>query len=268
MNELMQALWQEIGDYSVQCSRTGEVSPSQSLLAAMDAVEAALAASPVPANMTDADLLAVKHAMGTAVHDALFIRIARAVLAAAPSAPAQPATEQQTPLVLPEPDEYACVGGVSQPVYTQDTVRKLLATTLNGLTESETLATASVAGLSAPAQPATEQQAGEWDETCVLGHCGSPSGCERDMQCRANLATPPQEPQAEQSEDGRLLDWLRDESCDLRCISVPTDNDDHSVHWQVVGHWQAKPHERVVGESYTDEPRDAIRAAIAAKEQS
>lgn len=69
---------------------------------------------------------------------------------------------------------------------------------------------------------------------------------------------------AEQSEDGRLLDWLRDEACDLRCINVPTGGDDYSVRWQVVSHWQARPHERVEAQSYTEEPRDAIRAAIAA----
>lgn len=28
----------------------------------------------------------------------------------------------------------------------------------------------------------------EWDEVCILGHCGTPSGCERDGACRANCA--------------------------------------------------------------------------------
>jgi hypothetical protein len=26
----------------------------------------------------------------------------------------------------------------------------------------------------------------EWNGSCVLGHCGSPSGCERDNCCRAD----------------------------------------------------------------------------------
>lgn len=36
-----------------------------------------------------------------------------------------------------------------------------------------------------PGTPPT-QPAGEWNGDCVLGHCGSPSGCERDGCCRAD----------------------------------------------------------------------------------
>ena len=33
------------------------------------------------------------------------------------------------------------------------------------------------------------QEPKEWDERCVLGHCGSPTGCELSNRCRAD--TPP-----------------------------------------------------------------------------
>ena len=72
-------------------------------------------------------------------------------------------------------------------------------------------------------------------------------------------ATPPA--QAVQTEDTQLLNWLRDECCDLRCISVPTGGDDYDVRWVVIQHHMAEPREREIGESFTDDPRDAIRAA-------
>jgi hypothetical protein len=55
------------------------------------------------------------------------------------------------------------------------------------------------------AQPASEPVA--WDEKCVLGHCGSPSGCERDMACRANIA----QPAAKQAEPPANTNMKRDE---------------------------------------------------------
>jgi len=60
------------------------------------------------------------------------------------------------------------------------------------------------------------------------------------------------------ADDTRRLDWLREETCDLRCINVPTGGDDYEVRWNVIQHHMAKPHERVIGESFTDDPRDAI----------
>lgn len=36
------------------------------------------------------------------------------------------------------------------------------------------------------AAPAGVNGSPEWDGRCVLGHCGSPSGCEDDGRCRAN----------------------------------------------------------------------------------
>ena len=40
------------------------------------------------------------------------------------------------------------------------------------------------------AQPEHEPVA--WDGDCVLGHCGSPAGCEASNCCRADYTTPPQ----------------------------------------------------------------------------
>ncbi|MCJ8053809.1 DUF3850 domain-containing protein [Shinella curvata] len=64
--------------------------------------------------------------------------------------------------------------------------------------------------------------------------------------------------------DGTLLDAIQHESWDLRCFNIPTGGDDCDIGWSVIGHWQAEPHERVIAEIYHDDPRAAIRAAIAA----
>lgn len=62
-------------------------------------------------------------------------------------------------------------------------------------------------------------------------------------------------------EDTARLDALRDNSWDLRCFDIATGGDDYDIGWRVIGHWQAKPQERVVGEVYNDDPRAAIDAA-------
>lgn len=62
--------------------------------------------------------------------------------------------------------------------------------------------------------------------------------------------------------DSKMIDWLRDETCDLRCINVPTGGDDCDVRWAVIQHHMAEPHEHEIGRSFTDEPREAIRDAI------
>lgn len=59
-------------------------------------------------------------------------------------------------------------------------------------------------------------------------------------------------------DDKELFDWLRDSACDLRSIS--SGEDDYC--WVVIEHYMAKPHEREIGRSHTDDPRDAIRAAM------
>jgi hypothetical protein len=66
------------------------------------------------------------------------------------------------------------------------------------------------------------------------------------------------------AQDGALLDWLRDNTCDLRCVNEPTDGDDYEVRWVVIEHHMAEPREREIARSYTDDPRDAIHAALAA----
>lgn len=68
----------------------------------------------------------------------------------------------------------------------------------------------------------------------------------------------------EAAEDTALLNWLRDNSCDLRCVDVPTGGDDCDIDWIVVSHFQAEPQEREVGRSFIDDPRPAIRAATRA----
>ena len=65
--------------------------------------------------------------------------------------------------------------------------------------------------------------------------------------------------------DAKLLDAIQHESWDLRCFNIPTSGDDFDIGWSVIGHWQAEPHERVVAEVYVDDPRTAIRTAIATK---
>lgn len=66
------------------------------------------------------------------------------------------------------------------------------------------------------------------------------------------------------SEDTQLLDFLQESSCDLRSIEAPTGGDDSDIHWAVVQHHMAAPHEREIAREYSDDPRAAIRAAIEA----
>lgn len=66
----------------------------------------------------------------------------------------------------------------------------------------------------------------------------------------------------EMEADSKLLDVLQCESWDLRCFDIQTGGDDADVGWRVIGHWQAKPHERVIAEVYHDDPKAALRAAI------
>ncbi|UIY58159.1 hypothetical protein [Burkholderia cepacia] len=68
------------------------------------------------------------------------------------------------------------------------------------------------------------------------------------------------EPRAEVTDIARL-NWLRDESCDLRCIDIPTGAGDSEVRWVVVQHHMSKPHEREIGRSHSEDPREAIDAA-------
>ncbi len=67
------------------------------------------------------------------------------------------------------------------------------------------------------------------------------------------------------SEDTQLLDFLQESSCDLRSIEAPTGGDDSDIHWSVIQHHMAAPHEREIAREYSDDPRAAIRAAIKAE---
>lgn len=67
---------------------------------------------------------------------------------------------------------------------------------------------------------------------------------------------------AEVLTDTERLDWLRNETCDLRCISVPTGGDDSDVRWIIVQHHMSEPREREISRSRTEDPRDAIDRAI------
>ncbi|WP_341667392.1 hypothetical protein [Alcaligenes sp. SDU_A2] len=61
--------------------------------------------------------------------------------------------------------------------------------------------------------------------------------------------------------DTERLNLLQDNYWDLRCISVRSGGDDADVDWIVIGHHMAKPHERVIGRAFKDDPRAAIDAA-------
>ncbi|MCX7509586.1 hypothetical protein OSS46_29675 [Delftia tsuruhatensis] len=67
--------------------------------------------------------------------------------------------------------------------------------------------------------------------------------------------------------DTALLDALAAESMDLRCFDMPTGQGDADVGWRVIQHHMGEPTERVVSEVYKDDPRSAIRAAIARLER-
>ncbi|KGH27744.1 hypothetical protein [Comamonas testosteroni] len=64
-------------------------------------------------------------------------------------------------------------------------------------------------------------------------------------------------------EDARaaeLLGFLQDQCIDLRCF---TTSDGEDVGWRTVQHHMSEPRERVVSEVYGDQPRRAIREAMA-----
>ena len=68
-------------------------------------------------------------------------------------------------------------------------------------------------------------------------------------------------PQAQaDARDAGLLRFLQDQSIDLRCF---TTSDGEDVGWRTVQHHMSEPRERVVSEVYGDQPRRAIREAMA-----
>lgn len=68
---------------------------------------------------------------------------------------------------------------------------------------------------------------------------------------------------ADERKDAELLDALRDNSWGLVPVNVPTGGDDDEIQWQVIEYHMAKPTERVIAQAANDEPRVAIRAALA-----
>jgi hypothetical protein len=60
-------------------------------------------------------------------------------------------------------------------------------------------------------QDEREQEPVAWDGNCVLGHCGSPDGCDRSGCCRADLAPPKREWVGLTDEEIVACGW-----CDLR----------------------------------------------------
>ena len=60
--------------------------------------------------------------------------------------------------------------------------------------------------------------------------------------------------------DAELLRFLQDQCIDLRCF---TTSDGEDVGWRTVQHHMSEPRERVVSEVYGDQPRRAIREAMA-----
>ncbi|MBS87126.1 MAG: hypothetical protein CL858_29580 [Cupriavidus sp.] len=103
-----------------------------------------------------------------------------------------------------------------------------------------------------------ESDAG-WCATCL------------DREHRDSVAHPPHPAPVDPVAGGEALhpDTIRlnallDECWDLRSFAVPTGGGDADVAWKVVGHWMAAPHERVIAEGWSHDPRVAIDAALAA----
>ncbi len=69
-----------------------------------------------------------------------------------------------------------------------------------------------------PAAPVQEPE--EWDERCVLGHCGSPTGCELSNRCRADN-TP-----AAQRQSARSA-WVRLDKEEIEDIAHDSANDNN-----------------------------------------
>lgn len=57
-----------------------------------------------------------------------------------------------------------------------------------------------------------------------------------------------------------LLSQLEDETCDLRCIDVPTGADDYIIDWVVIEHHLDEPKERIIGRG--GNPVDALNDAF------
>jgi hypothetical protein len=114
------------------------------------------------------------------------------------------------------------------------------------------------------------------EEQEPVDRMGLPLSCGRPLCAPGNhhplcKLAPPSAPQpspvthgdAEDASDTALLNILADEYLDLRTFGMPTGQGDADVGWRVIQHHMGEPTERVVSEVYKDDPRSAIRAAIA-----
>lgn len=66
--------------------------------------------------------------------------------------------------------------------------------------------------------------------------------------------------------DKDMLDFLEQESLNLRCHDAPTGGGDADVMWRVIGHYMAAPKERQIGKTEGN-PRAAIASAMKAQER-
>ena len=65
--------------------------------------------------------------------------------------------------------------------------------------------------------------------------------------------------------DSELLNTIQSECWDVRFISTPNgDAGDSNVGIEIVAHFMDKPHERVIGENYTEDLRGALEQAMTA----
>jgi hypothetical protein len=68
---------------------------------------------------------------------------------------------------------------------------------------------------------------------------------------------------AQQKVESALIDALAHSYWQLEPFDMPTGAGDADVGWRVRGFYMRKPEERIIGEVFKDDPRAAIRAAVA-----
>ena len=115
-----------------------------------------------------------------------------------------------------------------------------------------------LAGVSAPAAQAVAGELIEAVDAWFAKNTGLGGCSDKDVaELAAIFAAPHAQADARAAE---LLGFLQDQCIDLRCF---TTSDGEDVGWRTVQHHMDKPHERVVSEVCSDDPRRAIREAMA-----
>lgn len=94
-------------------------------------------------------------------------------------------------------------------------------------------------------------------ENYITNKLAADFACDLAKALSSTLAAPQAQADARAAE---LLGFLQDQCIDLRCF---TTSDGEDVGWRTVQHHMDKPHERVVSEVCSDDPRRAIREAMA-----